>query len=110
MVWARAPRPISTTTQAAMAMNRRRKHHLAMTDMKLPFAFVGLRTPLVIWDGLVIGQVFPSRPWPGRWCPRPRSAVVDDRDLPGEFAGFLEVLGAEERQVRPKDGGRRRGD
>src|SRR5215469_10493859 len=35
MAWARALRPISRTTQAAMTTNRWRKHHLAMADMKL---------------------------------------------------------------------------
>src|SRR5215467_10552821 len=46
MAWARAPRPISTTTQVAMTTSRWRKHHLAMADMNLLFAFVGLwRTP-----------------------------------------------------------------
>src|SRR5437667_2856024 len=36
MAWESAPRPTSTSTQAAMTTNRRRKHHLAMADMNLP--------------------------------------------------------------------------
>src|SRR5690348_16564490 len=36
MAWDSAPRPTSTSTQAAMTANRWRKHHLAMADMNLP--------------------------------------------------------------------------
>src|SRR6185437_12404701 len=36
MAWDSAPRPTSTSTQAAMTTNRWRKHHLAMAGINLP--------------------------------------------------------------------------